>query len=68
MASSEAADRALTATVERLTRLMEPSDIAVWLRKPCPALDDEKPINLITLGEYMRVASLISALEEAPFT
>ena len=48
--------------------LVEPSDVAVWLHKPVPALDDEKPIDLIARGEYVRVASLISALEEAPFT
>jgi hypothetical protein len=58
----------LSAMVERLARLMEPSYIAVWLRKPVPALGDEKPIDLIARGEYMRVAGLISALEEAPFT
>jgi uncharacterized protein (DUF2384 family) len=58
----------LSAMVERLARLMEPSYIAVWLRKPVPALGDEKPIDLIARGKYMRVASLISALEEAPFT
>jgi len=54
--------------VERLARLMDPSYIAVWLRKPVPALGDEKPIDLIARGEYTRVARLISALEEAPFT
>lgn len=58
----------LSAMVERLARVMEPSYIAVWLRKPVPALGDEKPIDLIARGEYMRVAQLISALEEAPFT
>jgi len=60
--------QALSATIERLTRLMEPSNVAVWLHKSVPALDDEKPIDLIARGEYMRVASLISALEEAPFS
>jgi antitoxin Xre/MbcA/ParS-like protein len=55
-------------TGDRAERLMEPSYIAVWLRKPVTALGDEKPIDLIARGEYMRVARLISALEEAPFT
>lgn len=68
MASGSVTDRALSATVERLARLMEHSDIDAWLHKPVPALGDEKPIDLIARGEYMRVASLISALEEAPFT
>jgi hypothetical protein len=31
----------LSALVERLTRVMDPSYIAVWLRKPVPALDDD---------------------------
>lgn len=56
------------AIVERLARLMEPDYIAIWLRKPVPALDDERPIDLIARGESVRVERLISALEEAPFT
>ena len=58
----------LSALVERLARVMEPSYIAVWLRKPVPALEEEKPIDLIARGEYKRVAELVSALEEAPFS
>jgi uncharacterized protein (DUF2384 family) len=54
--------------VERLARLMEPGYIAVWLRKPVPALDDERPIDLIARGESARVERVISALEDAPFT
>ena len=57
----------LSALVERLARVMEPSYIAVWLRKPVPALQERKPIDLIAAGQYMRVAELVSALEEAPF-
>jgi uncharacterized protein (DUF2384 family) len=47
---------------------MEPSYIAVWLRKPVPALQDRKPMDVIASGSYMQVAELVSALEEAPFT
>jgi uncharacterized protein (DUF2384 family) len=54
--------------VERLARVIEPSYLAVWLRKPVPALDDERPIDLIERGESVRVEPLISTLEEAPFT
>jgi uncharacterized protein (DUF2384 family) len=54
--------------VERLTRLMEPAYIAVWLLKPLPALGDERPIDLIAHGESARVERLISAFEEAPFS
>lgn len=53
----------LTALVERLERLMEPDYIAIWLRKPVPALGDRKPLDLIGRGQYRRVARLISELE-----
>ncbi len=29
-----------------------------------PALDDRKPLELISGGEYLRVARIVSALEE----
>lgn len=58
----------LSALVERLTRVMDPSYIAVWLRKPVPALDDDKPLEVIGRGEYRRVARIVSALEESPTT
>jgi uncharacterized protein (DUF2384 family) len=58
----------LSALVERLARVMEPSYIAVWLRKPVPALEERKPIDVIAGGGYMQVAELISALEEASFS
>jgi uncharacterized protein (DUF2384 family) len=57
----------LSALVERLARVMEPTYIAVWLRKPVPALKERKPIDVIADGDYMQVAELVSALEEAPF-
>ncbi len=58
----------LSALVERLARVMEPSYIAVWLRKPVQALAERKPIDVLAHGDYMRVAGLVSALEEAPFS
>lgn len=58
----------LSALVERLTRVMDPSYIAVWLRKPVAALDDDKPLEVIGRGEYRRVARIVSALEESPTT
>jgi hypothetical protein len=58
----------LSTLVERLTRVMDPSYIAVWLRKPVPALDDDKPLEVIGRGDYRRVAKIISALEESPTT
>jgi uncharacterized protein (DUF2384 family) len=58
----------LSSLVERLARVMEPSYISVWLRKPLPALEEHKPIDVIAAGDYMRVAELVSALEEASFS
>ena len=43
---------------------MDPEYIPVWMNKPVPALDDRKPIELISGGEYLRVARIVSALEE----
>jgi hypothetical protein len=53
----------LSALVERLERLMEPGYIAIWLRKPVPALGDEKPLDVLGRGDYLRVARLVSELE-----
>jgi putative toxin-antitoxin system antitoxin component (TIGR02293 family) len=53
----------LAAIVERATRVMEPDYVVVWLHRPVPALDDDKPIDVIARGEYKRVAQLLSALE-----
>lgn len=53
----------LSALVERLARVVEAEYIPVWLTKPLEALDDEKPIDLIARGDYVRVARLVSSLE-----
>jgi transcriptional regulator with XRE-family HTH domain len=58
----------LSAIVERLARVMGPSYIPVWLHKPLPALDAEKPIDLPAAGEWRRVAQLISGLESPTFS
>lgn len=58
----------LAALVERLTRVMDPSYISVWLREPIPALDDDKPLDVIGRGDYRQVVKLVSALEESPAT
>jgi transcriptional regulator with XRE-family HTH domain len=58
----------LSALIERLARVVDPSYIPVWLRKPVPALDDDKPLDVIGRGDYRRIAALVSALEESPTT
>jgi transcriptional regulator with XRE-family HTH domain len=58
----------LSAIVERLARVMEPDYIPVWLHKPVPALDDDKPIELLARGEWKPVARLVSSLESPSFS
>ncbi len=54
----------LATTCERLEQVMERDYIGIWLRKPVAALEDRKPVDLIGAGEYMRVARVVSALED----
>lgn len=54
----------LSSLVERLARVIRPTYIAVWLSKPLPSLEDEKPIDRIAAGDYRSVAKLISGLED----
>ena len=54
----------LVALVERLATVIRPDYIPIWLRKPVPALDDDKPLDVIAAGQYRRVAELISGLED----
>ena len=50
--------------VERLAAVIRPDNIPIWLRKPVPALGDDKPLDVIAVGGYRRVAELISGLED----
>jgi hypothetical protein len=53
----------LSSVVERLTLVLRPEYIPVWLTKPVAALGDEKPLDVIAAGGYRRVARLIAAME-----
>lgn len=55
----------LSALVERLVRVMEPRYVPVWMRKPIPLLDDDKPLDVVAAGEYRRVSRVIAGLEAA---
>jgi hypothetical protein len=55
----------LSSLVERLARVIRPTYIPVWLSKPIPALDDDKPIDRIAQGDYRSLARLISGLEDS---
>jgi len=54
----------LSSLVERLARVICPTYIPVWLSKPVPALDDDKPIDRIAKGDHRSVARLISGIED----
>jgi transcriptional regulator with XRE-family HTH domain len=58
----------LSALVDRLQRVMEPSYIPVWLRRQIDALDDRKPLDFLARGDFRRIARVVSSLEDAPFT
>ncbi len=49
--------------VDRLTRVMEPDYIPVWLSRPIEALGDQKPLELIARGRVRTVARVVSELE-----
>ena len=56
----------LTALVERLAQLMQPTYIPVWLIKPIEGLDDRRPVDVIRTGDYRSVSRLVASLEEMP--
>src|SRR4051794_41051411 len=53
----------LAAIVERLVRVMRPEYVPVWMRKPIPLLDDDKPLDVIAAGDYRRVSRGLAGLE-----
>jgi transcriptional regulator with XRE-family HTH domain len=63
--SGERAERLaeLSAIVDRLSLVMAPDYIPLWLRKPQAGLGDDKPIDVMARGEYRKVSSLVAALE-----
>ena len=53
----------LSAIVERLVRVMQATYVPVWMRKPIPLLDDDKPLDVIAVGDYRRVSRVVAGLE-----
>lgn len=53
----------LSALVERLVLVMQADYVPVWMRKPIPLLDDDKPLDLVAAGHYRRVSKVIASLE-----
>jgi transcriptional regulator with XRE-family HTH domain len=66
--SGERAERLaeLAVLVERLAAVMDPEYIPVWMRKPIGLLDDDKPLDVIAIGDYKRVSRVVSGLESPP--
>jgi uncharacterized protein (DUF2384 family) len=65
--SGERAERLaeLSSIVERMVRVMQPTYVPVWMRKPIPLLDDDKPLDVIAAGEYRRVSRVLAGLESS---
>jgi putative toxin-antitoxin system antitoxin component (TIGR02293 family) len=57
----------LVALVDRLVEVMDDDQVALWLQKPLPALDDERPLDTIAAGGYRRVSRVVAELENDSF-
>ena len=55
----------LSSIVERLVQVIERDYVPVWMRKPIPLLDDEKPLDVIAAGDYRRVSQVVASLESS---
>ena len=58
----------LVALVDRLERVMRASYVPLWLLKPVPALDDRRPLELLSKGRYRDVSRLVAELENDSFS
>lgn len=54
----------LKAVVDLLRQVLREEPARLWLRSPNADLDYEKPLDLITRGEYRRVIGAVLALGE----
>lgn len=53
----------LSSGVDRLVAVMPSTYVPVWMRKPVPLLDDDKPLDVIATGDYRRVSRVVAGLE-----
>ena len=58
---------ALDVVLERLAEVIQPEAAEEWLFTPVPALDYERPVDLVRTGAYRRVLALIDGLGEGVF-
>jgi hypothetical protein len=54
----------LSAIIDRLMHVMPKAYIPVWLRKPNEALNEKKPLDLLAVGDYRRLARVVSGIED----
>ncbi|CAN5603224.1 hypothetical protein BH23CHL6_BH23CHL6_01970 [soil metagenome] len=57
----------LNVLLERLVQVIAPAATEEWLFTPVPALDHERPVDLIRSGQHRRVMALIDSLGEGAF-
>jgi uncharacterized protein (DUF2384 family) len=57
----------LSAIAERLTAVLGPERVPVWLNKPNPALDHRKPLDVIAEGGYEQVSRVVAEFESPTF-
>lgn len=58
----------LRAVVDLARRVMRDDGARLWLRSPNPDLGYEKPLKLVSTGQYQRVVGLLLALAEGVTT
>lgn len=58
----------LVSLVDRLERVMSPSYVPLWLIKPVQALDDRRPLDLLSKGRYRDVSRVVAELENDSFS
>lgn len=57
----------LSAVVTELSKVIRPEVAEAWLLEPNPALDFERPLDLIQRGEYRLVIGAIERLADGVF-
>jgi uncharacterized protein (DUF2384 family) len=58
----------LVAVVDRLSQVMDPEYVAIWLQKPSVALGDDRPLDALGEGRYKDVSRLVAELENDSFS
>ena len=57
----------LVAIADRLSDVMADDQIALWLQKPLPALNEARPLDAIARGRYRDVSRVVAELENDSF-